>query len=167
MRSPPGLQMTYSGATAARRITFEEDSLFVEARDAISGLLEPEEEIFWEEVRAVYLWTRPDWQFFGIGLILVWFVILFGFCVLNLALPAAAGVVPWLLGALALGLLLLYDIRVQPRQYARVVSDDREIHFHTPERHYIRVLLTRLGIDVPERLGGPTHGGDGSEMENG
>jgi hypothetical protein len=153
MHSPPGLQTTYSGLSGARRITFEEDSLFVEARDSVTGLLEPEEEIFWEEVRAVYLWTKPDWPAFGVGLILVFFMILFSWCFFNLALPVISGVAPWLFGLATLLLLLRYIIQVQPRQYARVVADDREILFHTPERHYIRVLLHRLGIPPPERLG--------------
>ena len=171
MQSPPGLQTTYSGLSGARRITFDEDSLFVEARDTVTGLLEPEEEIFWEEVRAVYLWTKPDWPSFGVGLILVWFVILFSWCFFNLAIPVIAGVVPWLFGLLTLLLLLRYIIQIQPRQYARVVAEEREIVFHTPERHYMRVLLHRLGVEPPERLrtGGDTplgHGPEGEDSEN-
>lgn len=145
--APPPLSFTTPGVTGVRRVTFEEDSLFIEARDNLVGLFQPLEEIFWEEVEAVYTWTAPDWTGMTVMLALMVPVLFIAGLVLTASLPE-----PWpeiltlLLGMTLVGVVIFVNFRVLPRRHVRVIGAGREVRFHTTEASVIRSLLQRFGI---------------------
>jgi hypothetical protein len=150
--APPPLSFTTPGITGVRRVTFEEDSLFIEARDNLVGLFQPLEEIFWEEVEAVYAWTTPDWTGMTVMLVLMVPILLIAALGFSAALPAPwPGLLTLLLGVVLVAVILFLNIRIVPRRHVRVVGAGREVRFHTTEASVTRSLLLRFGI-APEAL---------------
>jgi hypothetical protein len=145
--APPPLSFTTPGVTGVRRVTFEEDSLLIEARDNLVGLFQPLEEIFWEEVEAVYTWTTPEWTAITVMLGLMVPILSLAGLILSANLPgmlsAAFSVI---LGITLVAAILFINIRIVPRRHVRVVGAGREIRFHTTEVSVIRSLLQRFGI---------------------
>ena len=89
-RTPPPrfFQVLSTTSMDTRRITFEPDSLLVEMRQFV-GSYQPCEEVFWDEVRAIYTWTAPNWNaFVGTSLVLL----LVGFITMAAAANNPAGI---------------------------------------------------------------------------
>lgn len=145
--APPPLSFTTPGITGVRRVTFEEDSLFIEARDNLVGLFQPLEEIFWEEVEAVYTWTTPDWTGMTVMLGLMIPILSIAGLGLSAGLPEPwAAALTLLLGVTLVVVILFVNIWVVPRRHVRVIGAGREIRFHTTEVSVVRSLLQQFGI---------------------
>jgi hypothetical protein len=150
--APPPLAVTSSDAFGGRRVTFEDDSLFVQARDNIIGTYQPVEEIFWEEVEGVYLWRSPDWSMVLPGTVLAFLAVLLVRVIL--AFFVETGLADVLMGFAALLLFLLVlviAIRYSPRSDVRVVGNGREIRFYTSDPKVLAALFRHLNLpgEVP------------------
>lgn len=149
MSQPPALELTFVSITGGRRLTFGSESLLLEIRDSITGAFLPEEELFWPEVEAVYIFQRADWQTLAILslplLPLSGLIFLFGFEL------SGTGVIALFPTLIALGLIAagLWVLRFGPRHYVRVVGAGREIRFSTTDRHYVRRALQHAEAPVP------------------
>lgn len=146
---PPPLTAVTTDVVGSQRVSFEEDSLFLEAQD-ILGTYQPLDEIFWEEVEEVYLWRSTDWSSIGVGFFLVAAAALLARAVL-----AILGLDALLANALVAGAALLLcglvtyaAVRISPRRNIRVVGGEREIRFHTSDRGVVRTVLRRMGLDA-------------------
>lgn len=150
--APPPLSVTTSDAFGGRRVSFEEESLFEEARDHIIGTFHPVEEIFWEEVEAVYVWRSIDWGMLCGGLFLVLLgaafirLILASFVLEGFVALMVTLVLPLVMVAVLAAAVIFGAARVFPRWNVRVVGDGREIRFYTLDGVFMRSLWRRLQL---------------------
>lgn len=127
----------------SRRITFEPESLLVEVRDVV-GSYQPSQEVFWDEVRAVYTWSAPNWN-----LLVGWGVVIL---MIGLVAAAANQNTPgglWTAAAvtlIALAILAFYAIRLAPQQWYQVASSQPDVIFGTQKRGTLEALLTHVTV---------------------
>jgi hypothetical protein len=137
----------------SRRITFEPESLLVEMREVVGGW-QPCEEIFWDEVRAVYTWTAPNWNTLTLLAILIGVVGAITLAVMS-GTPGAPmwGVVAGMVVALAASAFVA--IRVAPRRSYRIESSRPSLVFHARRKETLDELLSHLSIEGRNENGAP------------
>ena len=138
--SAPLLQIGMASALTRRRITITPYSLVAETQ-ATLGNFQPEQEVFWDEVRAVYVWDAPDWIILAggaiIGLVLLCIAAVIAAespnISLALLLPSALALVCFLWGGLGAWL--------RPRRWFRVDTTRGELRFHSRNPRVLGMLL--------------------------
>lgn len=144
-RPPQSFRFITTTSMDSRRITFEPDSLLVESRDLI-GSYQASDEVFWDEVRAVYTWSAPNWNMFG-GWALV--IVIFGALALAITGSSSGGNI-WMVAAILLVALAgsaFVCIRLAPRQWYRVESTRLPVEFATGKKGTLEELLSHVVVE--------------------
>ena len=145
MTLPPSLQtrIRFSTATEVGAVRLRPDSILQEERGFIGGF-RPVKQVFWDEVRAVYVWTTPNWStVIGGGAVAV-IPLLIG--LFQLATPLWAAV--WIIGALAmLGWSLAWGLRLQPNRWIKIESTQGPLLFHSRREDVLQGILSMLSLD--------------------
>jgi hypothetical protein len=126
----------------SRRITFEPESLLVEMREIIGGW-QATEEIFWDEVRAVYTWSAPNWNTLTLLALLIGVVGAVSIAVMG----ATSG--GWVAAGMGVSLAAaaFVTIWMMPRQWYRVESSRPPLLFTTQKKETLDELLSHLAIE--------------------
>ena len=149
MTLPPSLQIKVPYATAfnAARVRVLPDRIVQEDRYLFGGYY-PVMLVFADEVRAVYVWAAPNWSTVIGGAAVALIPLLIGLFQLATPLWAAA----WILGALAvLGWSLAWGLRLQPRRWIKIESEQGPLLFHSRREDVLQGLLSTLSLDTVTR----------------
>lgn len=147
MKALPTLPLTfqYGSATEVNRAILDHEGITIEARGVVGGF-QPWQRVFWEEVRAVYVWEGNDWNTITAGLLLglvAWLV--------GLGLSASGskplGILFWgLIGLAGIGWGVLTGIRLRPRRWFRLETGKGPLLFHSRREEVPTLLFERLGV---------------------
>jgi hypothetical protein len=138
----PPLRFTFSTVTDVQRVTIYPDGIGVETRDLI-GTWQPGTRAFWDEIRAVYSWTAPNWSTVVVGVLLGLVLAPFVF----LGVGTGSGLAVWLLLlALVTAASLLLATKLRPRIWYRVESTQPTFTFHTRRPEVLPALLSHLDV---------------------
>jgi hypothetical protein len=141
---PPTIQLV--GLTERRRVVLEPESVFVEVT-SIAGGYHPEQEIYYDEIRAVYEWLAPNWSLVVWGL----FAGLLG----GLIAAVSAGSSPaagWVGLAAGLAILAGFVVLALTRgrtHWLKIDGAGRELKLATNDRRFREALYARVP-DAPE-----------------
>src|SRR5262245_52903322 len=125
------VQAQFQTLSDARRVVLLHDSVLVELRDSIGGGYRPEHQLFWDEIRSIYVWYAPDARTITLGII---FGVVIG--LISLAALSDSGMSPvlliWEAVALAtVGFFVVLGMKIRPRRWIRIDSPKGEILFST------------------------------------
>lgn len=152
--SAPILRFNSATLAETRRIRIETDSLNIDAPSSFGGY-QPETQVFWDEIGAVYVWTAPNWSTIAVGLVLSpIFGLVAGLAVSGSGTGAAtaAGVVVFVL---VLALCLYLGIYVRPARWFQLDTAAGWVKFNSRHPALPDAILSRLVVLPEPQAGSP------------
>jgi hypothetical protein len=134
--SPNPIRVTSSTASEVIRVSLLPDSLLQETRDFVGGW-RASNQIFLDEVRAIYTWEAPNWSTVMAG-------VLFGLLIALFAVIPNMSSVGLLLAVLLVGFCLVLGIWLRPRRWIRIESRIGPLVFHTRDERLLAALRSRI-----------------------
>jgi hypothetical protein len=144
-------QSTWGASGSAFRVLLEEDSIVLESREVLVGQYLPVQELFWEEIRAVYVWQRPNWT----NLVVYVCLIAIFWCVFGVA-ALAAGADAWTQLVLALAAVVfaaaavINAVWLHPQRWLKLGGGGREIEMQIESPAVLTLLEVRLNVSLAQ-----------------